>query len=190
MKINLGSKPLLAPMPVLIVGTYSADGTPNAMNAAWGGISEECEISICIDDSHKTAENLKSSGAFTVGVADVDTMIGADYVGITSANDVENKMQACGWHAEKSKHVNAPVFDEIKLTLECQVKSYDESTCRLVGEIVNVLADEAIIGKSGKVDLSLMRPITYDPFIKAYRVIGDVCGKAFSAGLEIKKNAR
>ena len=30
------------PMPVYIIGTYGADGTPNAMNAAWGGYWDEC----------------------------------------------------------------------------------------------------------------------------------------------------
>ena len=29
-------------------GTYDEDGTPNAMNAAWGGIMGEDKVSICI----------------------------------------------------------------------------------------------------------------------------------------------
>ena len=56
-------------MPVFIIGTYNADGTPNAMNAAWGGISEETEITICVDSTHKTAENLMNRKAFTVSMA-------------------------------------------------------------------------------------------------------------------------
>ena len=46
MRKNFGAKPLCFPQPVFIIGTYNEDGTPNAMNAAWGGISEEKEITI------------------------------------------------------------------------------------------------------------------------------------------------
>ena len=74
MRKNFGPKTMCYPMPVFIIGTYNADGTPNAMNAAWGGISEEQEISICVDNSHKTAENLIARKAFTVSMATVDTL--------------------------------------------------------------------------------------------------------------------
>ena len=61
MRKNFGAKPMCYPMPVYMIGTYGADGTPNAMNAAWGGISEETEISICISEEHKTMENNSDS---------------------------------------------------------------------------------------------------------------------------------
>ena len=90
MRKNLGAKAILYPMPVLIIGTYDENGKPDAMNAAWGGISEETEISICVDDSHKTADNVVKSGAFTVSVADKKNVVAADYVGIVSGNNEEN----------------------------------------------------------------------------------------------------
>ena len=102
MRKNIGAKTALYPMPVLIVGTYDENGTPNAMNAAWGGISEEFEISICISDDHKTTANVLARGAFTVSVADVENLVAADYVGIVSGNDVPDKIARAGWHAEKS----------------------------------------------------------------------------------------
>ena len=126
MRKSLGAKPVLYPMPVLIVGTYNADGTANAMNAAWGGISEEKEISICIDSGHKTAENLTVGGGFTVSVATVDTLVACDFVGIASGNSIPDKINRTGWHFVKSESVNAPVFEELPLTLECRVISYNE----------------------------------------------------------------
>ena len=90
MRKILGAKAILYPMPVLIIGTYDENGKPDAMNAAWGGISEETEISICVDDSHKTADNVVKSGAFTVSVADKKNVVAADYVGIVSGNNEEN----------------------------------------------------------------------------------------------------
>ena len=186
MRKSLGAKPVLYPMPVLIVGTYNADGTANAMNAAWGGISEEKEISICIDGGHKTAENLTVGGGFTVSVATVDTLVACDFVGIASGNSIPDKINRTGWHFVKSESVNAPVFEELPLTLECRVISYDEDNCRLVGEIVNVSADERVLDGNGLIDVDKLAPITYDPVHHTYRKIGEIVGHAFSDGKALK----
>ena len=174
------------PMPVFIIGTYNADGTPNAMNAAWGGISEEQEISICVDNSHKTAENLITRKAFTVSMATADTLAACDYVGIVSGNKEPDKFAKAGFHATKSEFVDAPLIDELPMALECEVISYDEETCRLVGRIVNVSADESILGENGKVDVARLRPITYDSMNHHYLVLGEKVGQAFHDGLALK----
>ena len=174
-------------MPVFIIGTYDEKGVPNAMNAAWGGITEENEITICVSADHKTTKNFVKSGAFTVSIADVDNVVACDYVGIASGNKAANKIRLAGWHAEKSELVNAPLFAELPMALECKVKSYDEESCRLVGEIVNLSADERILGDDGKIDLNKFKPITYDPVHHTYRALSEPIGKAFSDGLSIGK---
>lgn len=186
MRKNLGAKAILYPMPVLIIGTYDENGISNAMNAAWGGICEETQISICVDNSHKTAKNILTSGAFTVSIGDEDNLVACDYIGVVSGNKEENKIKKAGWNVTKSSFVNAPLFDELPLALECKVISYDEESCRLIGEIVNVCADERILDKDGKVDLEKFSPITYDPVNHTYRTLGKVAGKAFCDGLKLK----
>ncbi|MBP3493367.1 MAG: flavin reductase family protein [Oscillospiraceae bacterium] len=186
MRKNFGAKPLLYPQPVLIIGTYNADGTPNAMNAAWGGISEEKEITICIDSAHKTAENLLQRGAFTVSMATADYVAACDYVGITSGNQVPDKVARAGFHTTHSPLVDAPLIDELPMVLECRVISYDTDTCRLVGEIVNVSADERVLDAEGKIDPAKLRPITYDAVHHHYLVLGEKVGNAFSDGKQLK----
>lgn len=186
MRKNFGAKAVLYPMPVLIIGTYDENGVADAMTAAWGGISEETEISICVSDDHKTAYNVVKSGAFTVSIADKENVVAADYVGIVSGNKVLDKVARCGWTPVKSEFVNAPLFEELPMALECKLISYDEKTCRLVGEIVNVCADERILGEDGKVSLEKFSPITYDSFHHTYHTLGEVVGKAFSDGKKIK----
>ena len=186
MRKNFGAKAMCYPMPVFIIGTYNSDGTPNAMNAAWGGISEETEITICVDAAHKTAENLIARKAFTVSMATADTLAACDYVGIVSGNKEPDKFAKAGFHATKSEFVDAPLIDELPMALECQVISYDEETCRLVGRIVNVSADEAILGENGKVDVAKLRPITYDSMNHHYLVLGEKAGQAFHDGLALK----
>lgn len=184
-KKNLGAKPFLLPQPALVLGTYNADGSANAMVAAWGGLSEETEISICVDDRHKTTENLVRGGAFTVGISDRKHVAEIDYLGIVSGKDAQDKVAKAGFTAVKSEFVDAPVFEELPLTLECKVKSYDKETCRLVGEIVNVLADEAVF-TDGKVDVSKVEPLVYDPFNHGYYVVKERVADAFKVGKSLK----
>ena len=186
MRKDFGPKPMCYPMPVFIIGTYNEDGTPNAMNAAWGGTSEEREITVCIDSAHKTAQNLIARGAFTVSMATADMMAACDYVGIVSGNKEPDKFAKAGFHALKSAFVDAPLIEELPMALECTVISYDPETCRLVGRILNVSADESVLDESGKVDPAKLRPITYDPMNHHYLVLGEKVGRAFHDGLELK----
>ena len=186
MRKNFGAKPMCYPMPVFIIGTYGADGTPNAMNAAWGGISEEAEISICISEEHKTTANILARKAFTVSMATVSQIAACDYVGIVSGNKNPDKFAEAGFHATKSEFVDAPLIDELPMAVECKLISYDPETCRLVGEIVNVSADESVLDAEGKVDVTKLQPITYDPMNHHYLVLGEKVGQAFCDGLALK----
>ena len=186
MRKNFGAKAMCYPMPVFIIGTYNADGTPNAMNAAWGGISEETEITICVDNTHKTAENLLARKAFTVSMATAKMLAACDYVGIVSGTKVPDKFAKAGFHATASQFVDAPLIDELPMALECEVISYDEESCRLVGRIVNVCADESVLGENGKVDAGKLQPITYDPVNHRYLALGETVGQAFHDGVVLK----
>ena len=186
MRKNFGAKAMCYPMPVFIIGTYNTDGTPNAVNAAWGGISEETEITICVDNTHKTAENLLARKAFTVSMATAKMLTACDYVGIVSGTKEPDKFVKAGFHATKSEFVDAPLIDELPMALECEVISYDEETCRLVGRIVNVCADESVLGENGKVDVAKLQPITYDPMNHHYLVLGEKVGQAFHDGGALK----
>lgn len=187
MRKNFGAKPLCYPQPVFILAAYDENGVPNAMNAAWGGISEDQEISICVSADHKTTLNILYKKAFTVSMATADQMAACDYVGIVSGNKVPDKFAKAGWHAVKSEFVDAPLIEELPMAMECELISYDPETCRLVGRIVNVSADESVLNERGKVDPEKLRPITFDPMNNTYLVLGEKVGNAFRDGLQISK---
>ncbi len=186
MRKNFGAKPYTYPQPVFILAAYGSDGTPCAMNAAWGGISEGNEISMCISAGHKTTKDLLEKGAFTVSMADADHVVACDYVGIVSGNAVPDKLEKAGFHTARSEFVDAPIINELPITLECKLKSYDKHTCRLVGEIVNVSVDERVLDADGNVDVGKAKPITFDPFNNTYVVLGETVGKAFEDGKKLK----
>ena len=186
MRKNFGTKSWLYPMPVLIIGTYDESGTPDAMNAAWGMISDTDKITICLDASHKTVKNILVKKDFTVSMADAKNVIAADYVGIVSGNDVPDKVSKTGWHVTKSEFVDAPIFEELPMTLECKMLSYDEEAELMTGEIVNICVDESILGEDGKIDLTKFQPITYDPVHHDYLTLGAKVGNAFKDGKQLK----
>ena len=92
MRKNFGPRSWLYPMPVLIIGTYDETGVANAMNAAWGMISDTDKVTICLDAKHKTVKNIMKKKEFTVSMADAKNVVAADYVGIISGNDVADKV--------------------------------------------------------------------------------------------------
>lgn len=185
MRKNFGAKPILYPQPVFIIGSYDEQGNPDAMNAAWGGISEMNELSICLSPEHKTVKNILARGAFTVSMATAQTVAACDYVGIVSANDVPDKLARAGFHTERSEHVDAPLILELPMAVECKLISYDADSCRMVGEIVNVCADEGVL-TDGKIDPDKLRPITYDGMTHGYYVLGARVGNAFCDGKKLK----
>ena len=178
----------MLPQPVLIIGTYNSDGTPNAMNAAWGGQWDAREIVISMG-AHATTENLARCDEFTVAFATRDTMVASDFVGIVSAKNDPRKMQKTGWTSVKAENVNAPVFTDFPMTLECRIlRKIDESEegYYIVAEIVNILADEAYLAEDGKPDVEKMQLITYDPIHHGYIRLGERVGNAFSDGKQLK----
>ena len=184
MKKNFGKKNWMFPMPVLMIGTYNEDGTPNMMNAAWGGVTLEDEITICIDTAHRTWANIAARKAFTVAFGTVDTVRACDYLGLVSGNDASDKVAKSGFNASKSEFVDAPVMAELPLVLECELVSMNEDNCNVVGRILNCAVEEAAL-TDGKPDAAKMKPICYDPCVQVYRVMGEAVAKAFSCGREI-----
>ena len=184
---DLGIKPILFPQPVLILGTYDENGVPNAMNAAWGGMADDDKIFICLASDHKTTKNLLLNKCMSVSVGTKDSVIDCDYVGIESGNKVINKLDNTKLTSFKAPHINAPIFNELPLSFECELISYDENTCALFLKIVNVLANENILDDKNKVDIKKLNPIIYDNFNHTYYEVGNSIGQAFKIGLKNKK---
>ena len=178
----------MMPQPVLIIGTYNEDGAPNAMNAAWGGQWDRGEIMISMG-AHATTENLARCADFTVAFGTKDTMVASDFVGIVSAKSNPDKMKKTGRTAVKSENVNAPVFTDFPMTLECRIKhKIDESEegYYIVAEVVNILVDEKYLNDDGQPDVQKMQLITYEPVTHSYVALGEKVGNAFCDGKKLK----
>ena len=172
-------------MPVFIVAAYDKEGKPCCMNAAWGGTYDTNQLMVCLSDDHKTTKNILESGAFTVSIADAAHVVEADYVGIVSGNNVPDKIAKAGLTCTPSQFVNAPIINQFPMTVECRLLKFNEDGI-CIGEIVNVSADESVLGADGLIDPAKLGAITYDPVHHTYIKLGDRVGNAFSDGKKLK----
>jgi flavin reductase (DIM6/NTAB) family NADH-FMN oxidoreductase RutF len=185
MRKDFGKKTWFYPLPVLIIGTYDENGNANAMNAAWGGIYDTNQVILSLTPSHKTTKNIKAKKAFTISFGDLSHVVACDYVGLVSGNKEPNKLEKAGFTTEKSRFVDAPIIRELPMTLECRLVKVNEDG-NIIGEIVNISADESILGEDGLVDVTKLRPISYDPVHDYYYVLGEKVGNAFHDGNALK----
>ena len=183
---SFGVQTMMYPMPVLMIATYDEKGNADIMNAAWGGIHNTNQIGICISHEHKTGDNLLAKKEFTVSMADAFHVTACDYLGVVSAKDEPNKVQKSGLTVSKAPNVDAPMINELPLCLECRMVSYDEESDYMYADIVNVSCSESCLNKDGKIDITKVKPITFDSVTHGYYEIGEKVGQAFKDGLKLK----
>ncbi len=186
---HFGVQPFLFPMPTYMIGTYNEDGSVDEMMMAWGGICAEDMVALNLEASHKTVANLKARGAFTLAIPGTDTMKESDFFGIASGNKVADKFQRSGLHAVKSDKVDAPIITEYPVTLECEVVEFQQQPygLRVLGRIVDVLADEKVLDEKGKIDAGKLHAFVFDQMRNGYYAIGDHIGQAWNAGAGLMK---
>jgi flavin reductase (DIM6/NTAB) family NADH-FMN oxidoreductase RutF len=185
MKTSLGAKTILYPTPVLVVGTYDAEGRPNVMAVAWGGIccSKPPCVAVAVRKATYTYGNLMERKAFTVNIPSEEHAVAADYFGVASGRDVD-KFAATGLTPVRSDLVDAPYVGEFPLVLECKVVHVVELGLHVqfVGEILDVKAEDDRLDADGKPTAELIRPFWWAPSENQYYATGPRLGRGFSIG--------
>ena len=150
-------------------------------------MQERSTVALNLTESHKTVQNIKARGAFTVSIADAAHVVEADYFGVTSGNKIPDKLGKAGLTASRAEKVDAPVINEFPLCLECQFIEYQSNDygCGVIGKVINVTADERVM-PDGKLDMSLVNAIAFDPYTHGYYRVTERVGEAFKDGLKLK----
>ena len=184
---NFTDQMVITPQPAIMIATWDEKQNPDVMMAAWGGQCGPKHITFQLS-AHKTTENIRLKKAFTISFATKDDVVQSDYFGTVSANDVPDKVAKAGYTVPASPNVDAPIINEYKLTLECKVVEFEENGndgARVVGEIVNMSADENILDEDGNIDLEKLQPVVFDSTKRIYRVLGEKVGDAWGSGKAI-----
>ena len=193
MKKDLGVKPYVFPMPVLMIATYDEEEKVDVMNMAWGGICDDNMVALNISEGHQTADNIKKRGAFTLSIADIDHLEESDYFGTVSGRNVEDKFECTGMHAIKSARVDAPIILDYPLALECKVVELEHTAnggFRVLGEILNVIVDSKVLDENGNVDPTKLNAFVFDQFQNGYYKIGEKVGDAWKSGRKFIKKTK
>ena len=187
MKRNIKTTEAIFPMPVLMIATYNEDGTIDVMNAAWGMMLDRNYIALNLTETHKTVQNIKKRGAFTVSIADAKHVREADYFGVVSAKNTPDKFEKSGLSATKSDIVVAPIINEFPICMECEFVEFqaDDYGCGVVGKIVNVSADEEVMN-GDNIDILKVEAIAFDPYTHGYYKVTERVGNAFKDGLSLR----
>ena len=184
---NFTDQMVITPQPAIMIATWDEKQNPDVMMAAWGGQCGPKHITFQLS-AHKTTENIRLKKAFTISFATKDDVVQSDYFGTVSANDVPDKVAKAGYTVTASPNVDAPIINEYKLTLECKVVEFEENgndgAC-VVGEIVNMSADENILDEDGNIDLEKLQPVVFDSTKRIYRALGEKVGDAWGSGKAI-----
>ena len=185
MKQSLGAKTLLYPTPVLVVGSYFADGRPNVMTAAWGGIACSKPPCVCVSLRAATAShgNIVARKAFTISLPSREQAAQADYFGLVSGRDAD-KFAATGLTPVAAEFVDAPCVAEFPLVVECEVVQVHELGLhtQFIGEVKDVKIDEACLDEDGHIDVGKLNPLAFAPETGAYFALGALIGRAYSIG--------
>lgn len=185
LKKSLGAKTLAQPAPVWVVGSYDPHGKPNIMTIAWGGIccSQPPCVTISLRKETYTYGCIKERKAYTINIPSAAMVKEADYVGMTSGRNVD-KFEMTRLTPVRSELVDAPYVKEFPLIIECKVIHTQEIGLhtQFIGEIMDIKAEEAVIGEQGMADILKVKPLIFDIGQRAYYSVGEFIGKAFSIG--------
>lgn len=189
MKKSIGIKPIMNPLPVLAIGTYNEDKSPNVMTAAFGGIvsASPAAIGISLRKATLTYENIVRSEVFTISIPSENYVKEIDYFGMVSGKN-NDKFKDTGLTATKGAHVDAPYVEEFPINIECKLIKIIELGLhtQFIGEIVDVKVSDEIIDEKGNHDIKKMKPISFAGSERSYYGMGDIVGSAFSIGKEVK----
>lgn len=191
-KVNLKPRAMMYPSPAVIASAYDEEGKADSCTLAFAAMCshQPPAVMIAINSTakRKTLKSILERKEFVLGFPTIDQVGETDYIGIASGYDV-NKLEKVGFTTKKAEKVNAPIINEMKISIECKVMNIVEvgSHTQITGEIVNIQADEEVIGEKGKVDLKLLNPIVYDDVLYDYYQVGDKIADAFKVGVKFRK---
>ena len=190
-KVNLKPRAVMYPAPAVIVSAYDIEGRADACTLAFASMCSHhppcVMIAINATAKRKTLKDILNKREFVLGFPSISQVAQTDYLGIASGYD-EDKLKKVSFSTTPAEHVDAPVINELKVSLECRVVNTVTvgSHTQITGEIVNILADEDVLDDNGKLSLKLLKPVVYDDVLYDYLSVGEKICDAFNIGLKYK----
>lgn len=178
MKKDLGSLPVLYPVPVIVVGAM-VEEKPTWTLVAHTGIPAHDRIMVSLAKAHYINAGIKNTKAVSVNIVDESWLAKADYVGSVSGAKVD-KSEEFGYTIGET---GAPMIDEAKVTLECMVEDIYETTAfeNFILSISHTFAEENILNDEGtKPDFDKFKPVLFEFPGYTYLKTGETIAKCLT----------
>ena len=191
-KKELKMRAVVAPTETVIVSAYDENKKADACTLAFYMVSSHIPpcvtIGINATQKRKTLKDILETKAFVLGFPGADQVREADYIGVESGYNAD-KLKDVGFTVSEARTVHAPVINELRLSLECQVVHTVTvgSHMQITGEVKNILAEESILNENGRVLLDQLDPLIYDEEQGQYLHLGGKVADAFRPGMEWEK---
>jgi flavin reductase (DIM6/NTAB) family NADH-FMN oxidoreductase RutF len=184
MKVELGAKNCLYPLPTILVGAL-VKCKPNYITIAHAGIAEPSAVSLGMNKAHYTNQGIKTNKTFSLNIPSTTMVKETDYCGLVSGKD-ENKSDMFKTFFGQLK--TAPMIEECSINMECElIQTVDFPNHDLfIGKVVATHCDESVL-TNDVVDLGKVQPILFAMNDRSYWSIGKKLAKAWSIGNEFKK---
>jgi len=187
MKLKLGVKNCLYPMPTTLVGAL-VNGKPNYLAIAHVGIMDLTSVSLGMDKSHYSNQGIKENKTFSVNIPSARMVKETDYCGLVSG---KNEDKAALFKTFYGPLETAPMIEQCAINMECELgKTVDFPNHDIfIGRIAETYCDETVL-TDGNVDFGKVQPILFVMNDRSYWKVGSKIGKAWNIGKEIAKKKR
>jgi flavin reductase (DIM6/NTAB) family NADH-FMN oxidoreductase RutF len=184
MKIELGAKNCLYPLPTVLVGAL-VNGKPNYITIAHVGIMDPGAVSLGMNKVHYTNSGIKANKTFSINIPSTKLVKETDYCGLVSG---KGKNKADMFKTFYGKLKTAPMIEQCSINMECElVKTVDFPNHDIfIGKISATHCDEAVL-TDGVVDLEKVQPILFAMTDRSYWSLGKKLAKAWDIGKELNK---
>jgi len=173
MRKNLGSVAALYPTPVTVVGVMNQD-KPNWLMIAHIGIISQDRIMISCAKAHKSDEMIRANKKVSVNIINEALLKKADYVGSVSAAKAD-KSAVFDYELGEA---GTPVIQNAPVSMECEVVDiYDTPVFDdFILKVENTYVDEHAVGKDGKLNYEVIKPVLFEMPSYKYLLTGPVLG--------------
>jgi flavin reductase (DIM6/NTAB) family NADH-FMN oxidoreductase RutF len=184
MKIDLGAKNCLYPMPTTLVGGL-VNGKPNYVTIAHVGIMDLESVSLGMNKLHYTNSGIRANKTFSINIPSTKMVKETDFCGLVTG---KNKNKAEIFKTFYGKLKTAPMIEQCSINMECElVKTVDFPNHDIfIGKIVATYCENTIL-TDGVVDFEKVQPILFVMNDRSYWSIGKKIAKAWDVGKELIK---
>lgn len=181
-KIKLGMKNCLYPNPIILAGV-TINGKPSYTTVSYCAIAnrEPAMMAVSLNKLHYITAGINKSNRFSINIPPVNILEKADCCGLISGRDMDKSTLFKTFYGVLE---DAPMIEECPINMELKVihsLELEGTNQFIIGQVIESYCEEKYM-TNHLPDLKKINPILLSLDESNYYNVGEVIGKAWSAG--------